>query len=337
MRGQNPDAHDKMGDGGKRVSHLKEELSGMKYRELIRPELRRIARVVPYNRAMIALANAFLPMAFRMARVPKGIVNRRIAIDGCDGRKLKVDVFEPSRAGEALPCLLYVHGGAFSYKASAHHKKLACRYAAEVGCRVYFPDYPLLPRHPHPAAYQDVLALYGYILKNARALGIDDARIGVAGDSAGGTIAALVCNHCEAEHLKPPRVQMLIYPATDASMRTESMRRFADTPLWNAKNNARMWSYYCGAPESEKRRAASPMRDDLPREIPDTYIETAEYDCLHDEGVMYGRRLQSSGARVEINETRGTFHGYDAALNADIALQNIQRRVDFLREGFCGE
>lgn len=308
----------------------------MKYRELIRPELRGIARVVPYNRAMIVLANAFLPVAFRMARVPKGIVNRRFVIDGCAGRKLKVDVFEPFCAGEALPCLLYVHGGAFSYKASVHHKKLACMYAAEVGCRVFFPDYPLLPRHPHPAAYQDVLALYGYILKNSRALGIDAARIGVAGDSAGATIAALICNHWEAERLKRPRVQMLIYPAIDAAMQTESMRRFTDTPLWNAKNNGRMWSYYCKNLE-EGQRAASPMHGDLPREIPDTYIETAEYDCLCDESLLYGMKLREAGANVEINETKGTFHGYDAALSADITLQNIQRRVRFLKKGFYGE
>ncbi len=78
------------------------------------------------------------------------------------------------------------------------------------------------------------------------------------------------------------------------------------------------------------------MHSGLPQIIPDTYIETAEYDCLHDEGILYGKRLREAGANVEINETRGTIHGYDSALNTKIAIQNIEKRVLFLKKGFHG-
>ena len=67
----------------------------------------------------------------------------------------------------------------------------------------------------------------------------------------------------------------------------------------------------------------------------DTYIETAEYDCLHDEGVLYGKKLREAGAHVELNETRGTFHGYDSALNTQIAIRNIKKRIFYLRRRFC--
>lgn len=161
-------------------------------------------------------------------------------------------------------------------------------------------------------------------------------RIGVAGDSAGACLAALLCSRYEREGLKRPCLQMLVYPLTDSAMRTDSMKRFPDTPLWNAENNRRMWAYYVGQIGGADARDASPMHCALPRAIPDTYIETAEYDCLHDEGVLYGMRLREAGARVELNETRGTIHGYDVALHTGIAARNIEKRVSFLKKGFAG-
>lgn len=87
-------------------------------------------------------------------------------------RDNKAEIFEPSNVKEKLPCLIYVHGGAFSYKASVYHKELACMYAMKVQCRVYFPDYHLTPRYPYPAAYEDVLALYKCIIENSEEFGI---------------------------------------------------------------------------------------------------------------------------------------------------------------------
>lgn len=308
----------------------------MKYKERIDPELRQLARNVPYHKGIIRCANVFQAISFHFAGIPSGVVNRRITVEGHRGLQFKTEIFEPANAKEKLPCLIDVHGGAFSYKASACHKKLACMYALKAGCRVYFPDYHLSPKYPYPAAYDDVLALYRCIMDHSEEWAVDSERIGVAGDSAGASIAALICNHYEHEHLKRPCIQMLIYPVTDMDMQTDSMKRFSDTPVWNSKNNRRMWSYYCGNLQAEDAYGASPMHSVLPQIIPDTYIETAEYDCLHDEGVLYGEKLREAGANVEINETRGTIHGYDAALNAQIAIRHIEKRILFLKKGFGG-
>lgn len=295
----------------------------MKYKR-IDPELRHIAGNIPYNRLVIACANIFLPVSLGFTRVPPGVSRREISITGYKGLGFRTEVFEPSGAKGELPGLIYAHGGAFSYKASPYHKKLACMYALGAECRVYFPDYHLAPKYPYPAAYEDVLALYRYAAENGE-------NIGLAGDSAGGAIAAWLCNSCQRRGLKGPCLQMLIYPLTDIDMGTDSMKRFSDTPLWNSKNNRRMWRYYCG---DRAVRGASPMHMSLPGAIPDTYIETAEYDCLHDEGVLYAERLRRAGAKVELNETKGTFHGYDCAINARIAAKNIEKRVLFLKKGF---
>lgn len=306
----------------------------MKYKALIDPELRGIAKRIPYNRAVIWCANLYQAVAFRLAAVPKEIAHRKCAIKGYHGLQCKVDIFEPSDAQETLPGLVYVHGGAFSYKASAYHKKLACIYAMGAKCRVFFPDYHLTPKYPYPAAYTDVLALYRHFLEHSQALGVDPERIGLAGDSAGAAIAALVCARYEKEGLQQPCLQLLVYPLTDGSMGTDTMQRFSDTPLWNARNNRRMWAYYRKGLTAEEAYAASPLHSSLPSVIPDAYIETAEYDCLHDEGVLYGEKLREAGAKVELNETKGTIHGYDCALHTKIATDNIEKRILFLRKGF---
>lgn len=308
----------------------------MKYKKQLDPELRRLARSIAYNKAVIKCANIFQAISFRFTGVPKEVINKNITLEGHKGLNFKVEIFEPADVKEKLPCLIYVHGGAFSYKASAHHKKLACIYAVKVRCKVYFPDYHLMPKYPYPAAYEDVLALYQYIMENAEGLGIDSERIGVAGDSAGASLAALLCHHYEHENLKRPCLQMLIYPATDVTMQTDSMKKYVDTPLWNAKNNKRMWLYYCKNMEVEDTYDVSPMHNSLPQNIPDTYIETAEYDCLHDEGILYGDRIRKAGADVAINETKGTIHGYDSALHTKIARSNVEKRILFLKKGFHG-
>ncbi len=306
----------------------------MNYKKQIHKELGKIARNVPYNKMIIRFANVFQLIFFRLTRIPKEIRNRHMVVEGYRGMKCRVDIFEPSNIKGKLPCLIFVHGGAFSYRASAHHKKLACIYAAKTKCRVYFPDYHLTPKYPYPAAYKDVLALYRYIMEHAGNLDIDVERIGIGGDSAGASIAALVCNRFEQENLKPPCLQMLVYPLTDIGMQTDSMKRFSDTPLWNSKNNKRMWSYYCSNLAPVDACAASPMHQNLPQFIPKTYIETAEYDCLHDEGILYGKRLREAGADVEINETKGTIHGYDLAIHSRIVVNNIKKRITFLEKAY---
>lgn len=306
----------------------------MNYKNQIDPELKYIAKNVPFHKGIISCANIFQTISFRLTRIPKGVANRRITIAGYKGLKLKVEIFEPSNVKEKLPCLIYLHGGAFGYKAAAYHKKLACIYAAKAKCRVYFPDYHLTPKYPYPAAYEDGLSLYRYVLDHAEELRVNGEKIGVAGDSAGASIAALICNRYEQEKLSCPCIQMLVYPVTDVKMQTDSMKRFSDTPLWNAKNNKRMWQYYCRNLKGEDRYEVSPAQSSLPRILPDTYVETAEYDCLHDEGVLYAERLREAGTNVVINETKGTIHGYDLAFRSQIAMKNIEKRIRFLKKGF---
>ena len=209
----------------------------MNYKELIDPELRKSANSFPFNPAIVAVGNLYQDLEWSRTKVPEGMEETEIVTEGTQNLSVKTTVFSMAGAQEEMPALIYVHGGAFAYKAAAYQKKLAMIYAEEAGCRVFFPHYHLAPKYPYPGAYEDVMALYRYVTEHARELGVDPTRIGIAGDSAGASLAALVCNRWEEENVKMPCLQMLVYPVTDARMETESMKLFTDTPNWDSRAN----------------------------------------------------------------------------------------------------
>ena len=217
--------------------------------------------------------------------------------------------------------------------ASPHHKKLVIRYAQELGCKVLFPDYHLMPEYPYPAGKEDVLSCYRYLCEHKDKLGIDMNRIAVAGDSAGAVLAVYVAQF-DWKEMSSPCGQMLVYPVADAGQKTKSMQEFTDTPMWNAKSNAKMWEWYLADTAENEKQNASPMTSSLKEKIPPTYIETAEYDCLRDEGLLYAERLKCNGADVTVHETKGTIHGYDFRLKSKITEKSISKRIAFLKRVF---
>lgn len=299
------------------------------YTELIDKDLCGMAARVPYNTLVVKIASILVPLTTGKIKPPDMLRVRSFTVKGFQNMDVPVEVIEPKQCEHLLPAALYVHGGAFSYKASAHHRELAFQYAQETPCKVIFPDYHLMPKFPYPAALQDALAVYRWMREQAAELGIDANYIAAAGDSAGAALVACLTNRCEREGVKPPCGQVLIYPVTDATMSTESMRKYVDTPLWNANNNRKMWQYYLKNKADLKE--ASPLQNELPSCVPPTYIEVTEYDCLHDEGVAYAEKLKAAGVDVTVNETYGTFHGYDTALKAEITKANVQQRIRFLK------
>lgn len=311
-------------------------MSKKKYEKDIHPDFKSIAYNIPFNVFQMKAAKPILSVMLKATPKPKEITERQVKIRGYQGNVLNINIFEPVQTDQKLPCLLYLHGGGFGYKAAPYHKRLACIYAKRANCRVIFPDYHLLPKSPYPAAYEDVLSAYRWICRNEKGLRIDKNHIAVAGDSVGAALAATLCNSVEKKDLTIPCLQMLIYPVIDAGMRTESMKKYTDTPLWNAENNRKMWKMYLSHASKEDEKLASPMDNELPDYIPKTYIETAEIDCLHDEGILYAKKLRRHGAKVRVYDTKGTIHGYDSAVNSRITQQSIHRRIEVLQKAFHG-
>lgn len=284
----------------------------------IDPELRRYALGMPFSPAILRMARLPMRAMYAMTVIGRGVSHSRLTTGG-----VRLDIFEPSGCIERTPCLLYLHGGGFGYMAAPYHKQAAADYARGAGCRVICPDYRLLPRHPYPAAADDCRRAFEWVREY-----YPHAPIGLAGDSAGAALAATLAMDVSAA----VRCLLLVYPVCDDACKTPSMAVFDDTPLWNSKNNAVMWRLYLGGRQGDADTAAAvPARCVIPPDMPPTYIELCEFDCLHDEGASFAAGLAAAGCQVDLNDTQGTYHGYDIARGAAVIQNNISRRIDFLR------
>ncbi|MBQ2720801.1 MAG: alpha/beta hydrolase, partial [Clostridia bacterium] len=241
----------------------------------------------------------------------------------------------PKSLTESAPCLIYIHGGGFVLPAAGYHYKNAMRYAKEVGCKVVFVNYRLAPGHPHPVFFEDCYAAMCHTFDNATALGIDKTRIGIGGDSAGSTLAVGVCMMAkDRRHPIKFTFQMLPYPYLDARNESESCNKFTDTPMWNSSLSDRI------APMTKADRSRpdfvyySPVEAESFDGLPTAYIETAEFDCLHDDGILYAEKLRNAGIDVTLNETKGTMHGFDIMQNAKTTKAAIKKRIEFMKKLF---
>ena len=245
--------------------------------------------------------------------------------------KTDVLVFEPKNEDCTLPALLYFHGGGFIYKAAPYHYSLAKTYARYAHCKVIMPDYRLTPTYPYPTPFNDCVQSLKWVINNSNRLNIDTNKIAIGGDSAGACLAAAVTLYAGKNDIDLC-AQMLLYPVLDYKMESSSMQKYTDTPVWNSTLSRKMWELYLK--DSKVDEYASPALASEFKNIPKTYIETAEYDSLHDEGIEYANKLKSNGIDVELFNTVGTMHGFDMASKSKTVIESVGRRTDFLRRCF---
>ena len=254
-----------------------------------------------------------------------------------DGAKISVFIIDPYGPEEFSPCLVYYHGGGFFFEGAGYHYKLAKQYALACECRVIFVQYRLAPRHPHPTPAEDCYAALRWTFENAERLKTDPKQIAVGGDSAGGALAAAVCQMTRDRGVDLPCFQLLIYPVTDRRMCYDSCRAYTNTPMWNAKLSVKMWEGYVQEENAPDLSYASPMEAEHFDGLPAAYIETAEFDCLHDEGIAYADALKQANVAVTLNETKGTMHGFDIVQNAPTTKAAVKARIAYMRSMFYAE
>lgn len=270
----------------------------------------------------------------RIFRDKETEVERRL-VKSYDGAEIEVLVMgERARKLDTLPALVYFHGGGFFFGAAASHYNAAKAYALGAGLRVVFVQYRLSPKHKFPIPPEDCYAAYLWTLENAALLGIDGERVAVGGDSAGGALAAAVTLMARDRGVRTPYFQLLIYPVTDRSMNTESNRKYTDTPMWNSTLSKGMWQGYAPIVDEESLGYASPLEASDHSSLPDAYVELAEFDCLHDEGLIYAKKLRTAGSEVVVNEIKGTMHGFDVVEKAPTSKAAIRSRIEYMKKKF---
>jgi acetyl esterase/lipase len=253
---------------------------------------------------------------------------------GYKDEKLSTLVIEPKGCIEKLPCIMFYHGGGFLLKPSQAHYQVAKWYASKANCKVVFADYRLLPENKYPVAIEDCYATYIWALENADKLNIDPDRIIVTGDSAGGNVACAITMMLNDRNIPLPKGALLVYPVLDKRMQTESMKKFTDTPIWDSRCDKMFWDMYLNEKDRDSAKYASISEAESVNYFPSTYVEVAEFDCLHDEGIEFAKRLESEGISVEVHDIKGACHGFESVLKSTMVEEAIKRRIAWITSIF---
>lgn len=225
------------------------------------------------------------------------------------GGEIPMRSYAPIAAGgEALPTLVYFHGGGFVVGNLDTHDGLCRLFAHLGGFRVIAVDYRLAPEHKWPAQIEDAWAALRHVFENAPALGVDAGRIAVGGDSAGGHLTAVVTQMAKEKGGLAPAFQMLLFPGTEFTTDTPSMNQFAVG--YSLEKQAVEWFYNQVLPEGTDRGSpkVSPLLAKDFSGLPPAYVMLGGYDPLHDEGMAYAEKLRGAGVKVTIADYADMVH-----------------------------
>ncbi|GAA1570084.1 alpha/beta hydrolase [Kribbella hippodromi] len=194
--------------------------------------------------------------------------------------------------------LVYFHGGGWVVGDLETHDALCRALAADSGVRVLAVDYRRAPEAPAPAAAEDAIAAFTWAVDHAEDLGADPARVAVGGDSSGGNLAAVVAQQCVRRDLPLPALQVLIYPALDLVARRPSRDLFSDGFILTEADIIWYRDHYTPDPTLRPEPIVSPLRAEDLTGLPPTYLTTAGFDPLRDEGNEYAEALKSAGNAI---------------------------------------
>ena len=210
-----------------------------------------------------------------------------------------------------VPLVVYLHGGGWTIGSLESHDRMCRRLADGSGAAVLAIDYRLAPEHPWPASVDDTVAALRWVASGAAGLGEPPTAVAVAGDSAGGTLAALGCLRLRDEYPPAlPDLQVLLYANTDLTGSQPSIQEKATG--WGLDAAAVRFFNSQWVPDQARWAdpAVSPLHAPDLSGLPDALIVSAEHDPLRDESEAYARRLRDAGVAVELRREPGLIHGF---------------------------
>ncbi len=223
--------------------------------------------------------------------------------------ELPIRIYTPaSGTNDLLPGLVYFHGGGLVAGSIDTHDAFARALAAASLCRIVSVGYRLAPEHRYPAALEDAQAAIRYVAAHAKDLGIDPARLGVGGDSAGGTLAAAACQSLRDMNGPALALQLLICPILDYGSVSASRREFAHGYLVDEATLTHDLRHCLPPGMDPADPRISPLRARDLGKLPPAIIHTAEYDPLRDEGRAYYERLEHTGSALSYTCHAGMIH-----------------------------
>jgi acetyl esterase len=277
-------------------------------------------------------ARMFLEQAFaNMVPNPEPMAEvRDFTVPGPAGR-LPVRLYKPEDSATP-PLVVFFHGGGWVIGSVESHDATCRALASASGCAVASVEYRLAPESSFPAAPEDCYAATKWLVENASSLGVDGDRVAVAGDSAGGNLAAVVA--LMARDRGGPKIsyQVLIYPAVDVEGDYRSREENAEGYFLTVRAMRWFYGHYIQDESDAKNWLASPLLADDHSGLPPAIIITAGYDPLRDEGEAYAQELREAGVEVKLSRYDSTIHGFASMIGAlDDARKSIEEMGQELR------
>jgi acetyl esterase len=258
-------------------------------------------------------------------------------VPGADGPR-RARVYVPNSAPSSnAPALVFFHGGGWVIGSIESHDRVCRALADRAGVVVVSVDYRLAPEHPFPAAPLDAIAATRWVLEHAPELGVDPQRVAVGGDSAGGNLAAVVCQALRGE-ARGPAFQLLIYPATDLTRSQPSHGIFDHGYFLSRPAIDWYMGHYLTAPADATHPLASPLLVEDVSALPPAFVALAGFDPLRDEGRAYAEKLRAAGVPVELVCVEGQMHGF-LLLGGAVrdAVRLVQLAADRLRTALAAK
>ncbi|KAA0104237.1 alpha/beta hydrolase [Mycolicibacterium sp. P1-5] len=261
-----------------------------------------------------------------------GVEVVRQTLPTADGAELDMAWFFPT-SGLSGSAVLYLHGGGMIYslaETAPAYDAAVRAYVATSGVPMLLVDYRVAPEHPDPTPVEDCYSALLWLAENAARLGVDPARIAVAGDSAGGGLAAGVSLLARDRGGPALAAQLLIYPMLDDRTITPDPQLPAELLTWNYDDNITGWGALLDG--SGRSVYAAPARAQDLSGLPPTYIDVGDLDIFRDEDIAYAARLSAAGVPTELHVHPGCPHAWEAlAPTAAVSKRAMADRIRRLR------
>lgn len=276
--------------------------------------------------------NAYAAATARPAPADMSIRDQLVPVGG---RSVPVRVYRPAGAAGLRPGLVYMHGGGFMLGDLDSSDTTAWGLAEGTGAVTVSIDYRLAPEHPFPAAFEDCWGVLGWLASHGEEIGIDVGRLAVAGDSAGGNMAAVLSIAARDRSGPALRAQALVYPWLGLPFTAASYTENADGPGLTLTSMKKFDAAYMARETDHADPLARPIIAESLACLPPALVHTAELDPIRDDGRVYAARLAQAGTQVVFREAKGMIHGFlRARFGGPTAAAEFAVVAEFLRKHF---